>query len=59
MSKLRVGLVGHGFAANLHMPGYRQLSPEVCEVVAVCGHNRDRAQAYAESARHPPWPLAP
>ncbi len=48
MPPLRVGLVGHGFAANLHLPGYRQLSPELCEVAAVCGHNKDRAAAYAQ-----------
>ena len=48
MPKLRLALVGYGNAANLHLPGYRQLGPERCEVVAVCGHSRERAQAYAE-----------
>jgi len=47
MPKLRVALVGYGNAANLHLPGYRQLGPEQCEVVAVCVHSRERAQAYA------------
>ncbi len=27
MAKVRVGLVGHGFAAGLHMPGYRAARP--------------------------------
>jgi len=47
MSKVRIGLVGYGFAAELHMPGYRSLGPERCEVVAVCGRSRDRAEAFA------------
>ena len=48
MPKLRLALVGYGNAANLHLPGYRQLGPERCEVVAVCGHSLERAQAYAD-----------
>ena len=35
-------------AANLHMPGYRQLGPERCEVVAVCGHSQERARPIAD-----------
>jgi predicted dehydrogenase len=50
MAKVRVGLVGHGFAAGLHMPGYAQLGPDRCEVVAVCG--RDQARAAAFAAQH-------
>ncbi len=49
MAKVRVALVGYGFAAGLHMPGYRQLSPELCEVVAVCGHSQERAAAFAQA----------
>jgi len=47
MGKVRVGLVGHGFAARLHMPGYRALGAERCEVVAMCGRDRGRAAAFA------------
>jgi predicted dehydrogenase len=47
MPSLRLALVGYGNAANLHLPGYRQLGPERCEVMAVCGHSQERAQAYA------------
>jgi predicted dehydrogenase len=48
MARVRVGLVGHGFAAGLHMPGYQQLGPDRCEVVGVCGRDRARAQAFAD-----------
>src|SRR5512139_204156 len=48
MAKVRVGLVGHGFAAGLHMPGYQQLGPDRCEVVAVCGRDEARARVFAE-----------
>jgi predicted dehydrogenase len=47
MAKVRVGMVGHGFAAGLHMPGYQQLGPDRCEVVGVCGRDQARAQAFA------------
>jgi predicted dehydrogenase len=48
MAKVRVGLVGHGFAAGLHMPGFVQLGPDRCEVVAVCGRDEARARGFAE-----------
>jgi predicted dehydrogenase len=47
MPKVRVGLVGHGFAAELHLPGFRALGPERCEVVGVCGRSQERAGAFA------------
>jgi len=50
MGAVRIGLVGYGNAAELHMPGYRQLGADRCQVVAVCGRSQDRAAAYA--ARH-------
>jgi predicted dehydrogenase len=50
MAKVRIGLVGYGNAAELHVPGYRQLGPDRCDVVAVCGRSQQRAAAYA--AKH-------
>lgn len=47
METVRVGLVGHGNAAQFHVPAYRQLGPERCELVAVCGRAVDRAKAFA------------
>jgi len=48
MPKLRVGLVGYGYAAGLHMPGFQALGPDRCEVVAVCGRSKGRAQDFAD-----------
>jgi predicted dehydrogenase len=45
--KVRVGLVGCGFSAGLHMYGYRQLAPEHCEVVAVVGVPKSMADDFA------------
>lgn len=45
--KVRVGLVGCGFSAGLHMHGYRQLAPEHCEVVAVVGVPKLMADEFA------------
>jgi len=53
MSKVRVGLVGCGFSASLHIHGYRKLSPERCEVVAVCGVPSSDAEAFAAQHRVP------
>ena len=47
MSKVRVGLVGCGFSANLHIHGYKQLAPELCQVVAVCGVPKSDAETFA------------
>jgi predicted dehydrogenase len=50
MPTLRIGLVGYGFAADLHLPGYQSLGPDRCRVVGVCGRSQERAAAFA--ARH-------
>ena len=47
MAKVRVGMAGCGFSANLHIHGYKQLAPERCQVVAVCGVPRAEAEAFA------------
>jgi len=47
MPKVRVGLVGYGNAAQFHVPAYRQLGPERCELAAVCGRAKERAEAFA------------
>jgi predicted dehydrogenase len=49
MAKVRVGLVGYGNAAQFHVPAYRQLGPERCELVAVCGRSKERAEAFARA----------
>lgn len=42
---LRVGVVGVGFGATVHIPGWQS---EGAEVVAVCARRRERAEAAAE-----------
>ncbi len=48
MAPVRVGLVGCGFSANLHLESYRRLPRERCEVAAVCGQPPSAAEAFAE-----------
>ncbi|MCJ7822354.1 MAG: Gfo/Idh/MocA family oxidoreductase, partial [Armatimonadetes bacterium] len=50
MAAVRIGLVGCGFSANLHIHGYKQMGPERCEVAAVCGIPKSDAEAFA--AKH-------
>ena len=50
MAAVRVGLVGCGFSANLHIHGYKQMGPERCQVAAVCGVPKADAEAFA--AKH-------
>jgi predicted dehydrogenase len=47
MPAVRVGLVGCGFSANLHIEGYKQLPLERCQVAAVCGIPKSDAEAFA------------
>lgn len=47
MAAVRVGLVGYGNAAKFHVPALRQLGEERCQLVAVCGRSRERAEAFA------------
>ncbi len=47
MGAVRVGLVGYGNAAKFHVPALRRLGEERCELVAVCGRSRERAEAFA------------
>jgi predicted dehydrogenase len=47
MAKVRVGLVGCGFSASLHIHGYKKLTPERCEVAAVCGVPVSDAETFA------------
>ena len=46
-SKRRIGVIGVGFGAQVHLPG---LQSEGWEVVAVCSRNRDKAAKVAEAA---------
>ena len=48
MKPVRVGLVGCGFSATLHIEGYKKLPPEHCQVVAVCGVPKEMAEKFAE-----------
>ena len=50
MAPVRVGLVGCGFSAGLHMRGYRKLSSADCQVAAVCGIPKQMAEEFA--AKH-------
>jgi len=49
MNHVRIGFVGHGHAAALHLPSFRRLGPGRCQVVAVCGRSEERARAFAEA----------
>ena len=43
----RVGIIGLGFGAQVHLPAFRS---EGWEVAAVCARNRDKAKAAADTA---------
>ena len=47
MAPVRVGLIGCGFSANLHIEGYKKLPPEQCHVAAVCGVPKQMAEDFA------------
>ncbi len=47
MDKVRVGLVGAGFIARIHMAAYREISPYV-EVVGVCSGRRENAERFSK-----------
>ncbi len=45
MAAIRIGVIGVGFGATVHIPGFQS---EGVEVVAVCASREERAQAAAE-----------
>lgn len=45
--KVKVGLIGSAFCADLHIEGFRRAT-DVSEVVAVCSSNKERAEAFAK-----------
>jgi len=53
MGPVRVGLIGCGFSATLHIEGYKKLSPEQCQVVAVCGVPKETAEKFAREHNIP------
>ncbi len=53
MKPVRIGVVGCGFAAGLHIEGYHKLSSDICQVVAVCGVPKEMAEKFA-AAHHIP-----
>jgi predicted dehydrogenase len=52
-SPVGVGIVGLGFGARVHLPGYRRLEPEGVRVVAVCGRDGAAARRVADEAGVP------
>jgi len=46
-SRQRIGIVGAGFGAQVHLPAFQS---EGWEVVAVCSRNRDKARQAADAA---------
>lgn len=47
MRKVRLGIVGCGFVAHLHMSALRQVTGVQVEVVGVASRTRERAEAFA------------
>ncbi|HDM70540.1 MAG TPA: gfo/Idh/MocA family oxidoreductase, partial [Thermotogales bacterium] len=47
MRKIKVGLVGSGFAANIHMTAYNE-NREFFEIVAVTAKHVENAKKFAE-----------
>lgn len=47
MDKVKVGIVGTGFVANIHMTSYME-NFAFCEVVGVCARNYEHAKGFAE-----------
>jgi predicted dehydrogenase len=45
--RVKVGLIGSAFCANLHIEGFRRAT-DVSEVAAICSSNRERAEAFAK-----------
>src|SRR6266567_1766855 len=50
MSDRRVGIIGAGFGAQVHAPGFRS---EGWEVAAICSRNREKAEKAARAAGIP------
>ena len=53
MTPLRIGIVGAGFAADLHAVNLRPLRGLKAEVAAVCARNRERADTFAKHHQVP------
>ena len=53
MTPLRIGIVGAGFAADLHAVNLRPLRGLKAEVVAVCARNREGADTFAKHHQVP------
>lgn len=46
-TKRRIGIIGVGFGATVHVPGFRS---EGWDVAAICGRNRDKTRKVADAA---------
>ncbi|MFQ5897320.1 MAG: Gfo/Idh/MocA family protein [Candidatus Methylomirabilia bacterium] len=53
MDKVRIGMVGTGFAADLHAGNYRFLRGQKVELTAVCGRARESTDRFAERFKIP------
>ncbi len=49
-TKRRIGIIGVGFGAQVHVPGFRS---EGWDVAAICSRNREKAQKAAADAVSP------
>lgn len=45
--RLRIAVVGTGFAAHFHLASYRKVYGEAFEIAAICARNAERAKALA------------
>jgi predicted dehydrogenase len=48
MRTIGVGIVGLGFGARVHLPGFRRLKPDGVRVAAVCARDGEAARGLAE-----------
>lgn len=52
MEKLKIGIIGTGGISHCHLAGYKA-EPELCEVVACCDIDFEKAKAYAKENNIP------
>ncbi len=53
MQKVGLGIIGAGFAADLHLRAIEKLRGEKVEIMAVCSRNQERAKAFAQKFQIP------
>ncbi len=55
MDRVRIGLIGAGFAADFHALAYAQIARPAAEVVAVAAKHDERAETFARKHGIPKW----